>query len=151
MIKHGQYYDSDYHRARHPELIGEDTYFRARAEVQARFYFSAEERRKRIFEYGCGIGQGIAALQNAAGWDISSEARVACKKRNINVYETLEEAPKACWDIVFCRHVLEHVERPIDALASMRELLKPAGELFIIVPKEEHWAPKLVPDLDQPS
>jgi SAM-dependent methyltransferase len=149
LIKHGHYYDSGYHGARHPELIGEDAYFEARAEVQARFYFSADERRKRIFEYGCGIGQGIAALPHAAGWDISAEARAVCRRRNLSVYETLEEVPRACWDIVFCRHVLEHVERPIDALASMRALLKPTGELFIIVPKEEHFSPKLAPDLDQ--
>jgi SAM-dependent methyltransferase len=149
VIKHGQYYDSNYHGARHPELIGEDSYFRARADVQARFYFSADERQKRIFEYGCGIGQGIAGLPNAAGWDISSEARTICRNRNLSVYETLEDVPKAAWDVVFCRHVLEHVERPIDALASMRELLKPTGELFLIVPKEEHFSPKLAPDLDQ--
>ena len=149
MIKHGQYYDSGYHGARHPELIGDDTYFDARAELQARFYFSDDERRKRIFEYGCGIGQGIAALPNAAGWDISAEARAACRKRNLNVYERVEDVPKSEWDIVFCRHVLEHVERPIDALASMRELLKPTGELFIILPKEEHFLLKVAPDLDQ--
>jgi len=149
VIKHGQYYDSGYHGARHPELIGDDTYFDARAELQARFYFSDDERRKRIFEYGCGIGQGIAALPNAAGWDISAEARAACRKRNLNVYERVEDVPKSEWDIVFCRHVLEHVERPIDALASMRELLKPTGELFIILPKEEHFLLKVAPDLDQ--
>jgi SAM-dependent methyltransferase len=149
VIKHGQYYDSDYHAARHPQLIGDDTYFGARAEVQARFYFSADERRKHIFEYGCGIGQGIAALPDAAGWDISSEARAECRKRNLTVYDTLEDVPKADWDIVFCRHVLEHVERPLDALATMRALLKTNGELFIIVPKEEHFSPKIGPDLDQ--
>ena len=152
MIKHHQtdsYYDCGYHGARHPELIGDDDYFAARAEVQARFYFSNSERQKRIFEYGCGIGQGIAALPNAAGWDISSEARAACRKRHVNIYDTLEEAPKGAWDIVFCRHVLEHLERPIDALACMRELLQPAGELLIIVPKEQHFLTKLTRDLDQ--
>jgi SAM-dependent methyltransferase len=143
------YYDAGYHRARHPHLIEDDTYFAARAEVQARFYFSNSERQKRIFEYGCGIGQGIAALPNAAGWDISAEARAACRKRNLNIYDTLEEAPKAEWDIVFCRHVLEHLERPIDALACMRELVKPTGELFLVLPKEEHFLSKLGPDLDQ--
>jgi len=148
-LQSGSYYDSSYHGARFPELIGDNSYFVARAEVQARFYFSNGERQKRIFEYGCGIGQGIAALPNAAGWDIGAEARAACRRRNLNVYDTLEEVPRHAWDIVFCRHVLEHLERPIDALASMRELLQPAGELFIIVPKEEHFAVKLAPDLDQ--
>jgi len=143
------YYDVGYHGARHPQLIEDDTYFAARAEVQARFYFAASERQLRVFEYGCGIGQGIAALPNAAGWDISSEARTACRKRNLNVYDTLEEVPKSAWDIVFCRHVLEHLERPIDALATMRGLLKPTGELLIVVPKEEHFSSRLAPDLDQ--
>jgi len=143
------YYDAGYHGARHRELITDDSYFAARAEVQARFYFSDSERQKRIFEYGCGIGQGIAALPHAAGWEISAEARAACRRRNLNVYDTLEEVPRHAWDIVFCRHVLEHLERPIDALANMCELLQPAGELFIIVPKEKHRKLKLVPTLDQ--
>lgn len=149
MSKLDPYYDVGYHSARHREIISDDTYWWARAEVQARFYFNDIERRRRIFEYGCGIGQGIAALPNAAGWDVSSEAREACRKRHLPIYEDLEDVPKGEWDIVFCRHVLEHLERPLDALRCMREYLAPDGELYLILPKEGHYMLQIASDLDQ--
>ncbi len=49
MSTSSSYYDSTYHAARYPELIAEDHYFWARAEVQARFYFTAVERQLRVF------------------------------------------------------------------------------------------------------
>ncbi len=143
------YYDSGYHSTHHQELISDDEYFWARAEVSARFYFSPTERGKRIFEYGCGIGQGIAALPNAWGWDISAEARHVCQKRNLRMFENLEAVPRGEWDIVVCRHVLEHLERPIDALKCIRELLAPDGEVYLIVPKEDHYSPPIRPDVNQ--
>ncbi len=143
------YYDVGYHSARHAEIIVDDEYFWARAEVQARFYFTETERQRRVFEYGCGIGQGIAGLPNATGWDISSEARDVCRKRNLRIYDDLEHVPKGEWDIVFCRHVLEHLERPLDALKCMRELLASDGELYLVLPKEGHYMLPIAPDLDQ--
>jgi SAM-dependent methyltransferase len=143
------YYDKDYHSKRHKNIIADDEYFRARAEASARFYFTEEERKKHIFDYGCGIGQSFAALPNAMGWDISSEAREACRKRGLQVYDKVEDIPKKSWDIVFCRHVLEHVEHPLEALMTMRRLVAEGGELFLILPKERHYYTSMKPDLDQ--
>lgn len=144
-----QFYNSEYHSRRHPKIMADDEYFWARAEASARLYFGPRERRGRIFEYGCGIGQGIAALPHAAGWDISKEARDCCRLRNLNVYENLSEVPKQAWDIVFCRHVLEHIESPLDALRNMHELIAERGELLLILPKERHRRASLEPDLNQ--
>src|SRR5262245_11184232 len=117
------YYNSSYHTSRFPDLIADDEFFSARAEVQARFYFTAAERNLRIFEYGCGIGQGIAALPNASGWDIGQQALEMCRRRGLRVIDRLENAAQGSWDIVFCRHVLEHVEQPLAALETMRTLI----------------------------
>jgi len=143
------YYDEGYHARRHKALIEDEEYFRARAEASARFYFAPAELGVRVFEYGCGIGQGIAALPNAAGWDVSSEAREACRRRGLRVFDRLEDIPPAAWDIVFCRHVLEHVEDPLDALRAMRGLVAGGGELRLILPREGHAAASFDPDLDQ--
>ncbi len=123
-------------------------YFRARAET-ALSYFSAEDRDRRIFEFGCGIGQSIALLKNAEGWDISSEALEACRRRGIRVYDDLEQVPRGQYDIVFCRHVLEHLEAPLEALRTMRKLLCPGGFLLLIIPKEGHWPSAFSPDINQ--
>jgi SAM-dependent methyltransferase len=144
-----QYYESGYHGTHHAALIGDDEYFWARAEVQARFYFSPAERLKLIFEYGCGIGQGIAPLPNAWGWDVSGEALTVCRKRGLRIFEDLDEVPKGKWEIVVCRHVLEHLEQPLDALTCMRELLAPDGDLYLILPKELHFPSSMTPDINQ--
>src|SRR4051812_8216755 len=107
-----QVYERGYHTERHKHLLADDEYFWARAEAQVQLYFAPEERSRRIFEYGCGIGQGIAKLPNASGWDVSGEAREACRSRGLTVFEKLDDVPRAQWDIVFCRHVLEHIEHP---------------------------------------
>lgn len=143
-------YNQGYHAKRHKYLIEDEEYFWARAEASTRLYFTPEERQKRIFEYGCGIGQGIAMLPHAAGWDISAEALSACRKRGLKVYDRFESVPRKSWDIVFCRHVLEHVESPLLVLRALRELLvDDGGELYLILPKEKHYKSPLGPDLDQ--
>jgi hypothetical protein len=46
MNESGSCYDATYHASRFPGLISDETYFPARAEVQARFCFTAEEQRR---------------------------------------------------------------------------------------------------------
>lgn len=142
-------YDTGYHTQRHAHLIGEDEYFWARAEASARLYFSSKERSRRIFEYGCGIGQGIASLPSASGWDVSSEAREICRRRNLAVYDDLSLVSRKAWDIVLCRHVLEHLENPLEHLKLMRELIADDGELLLVLPRERHYDSSFAPDLNQ--
>jgi len=149
MKKVDAYYENQYHSVRHGELIADEYCFQARADLQRRFYFTPAERTLRIFEYGCGVGQGLAGLPHAAGWDISGEARAACRQRNLTVYNDIADVPEAAWDIVFCRHVLEHLEQPFEALKQMRELMSPDGELYLVLPKEDHYRVNIAPDLDQ--
>jgi SAM-dependent methyltransferase len=148
-VEKDQIYDRGYHAERHGRLIGDEKYFWTRSKASARIYFTPEERQKRIFEYGCGIGQGIASLPNAAGWDVSSEALELCRHRNIRVYDHLPDVPRRAWDIVLCRHVLEHLENPLEHLKQMRELIADGGELYLILPYEYHYTAPLEPDLDQ--
>lgn len=144
-----RYYEKGYHSTHFKALITDEDYFQARAVTSTEFYFKPEERARRIFDYGCGIGHAIATLPNAAGWDVSPEAREACRRRKLAVYDDLAEVPKAEWEIVFCRHVLEHLERPLDTLRSMRDLVAPGGELYLILPKEEFHTPRIAPDINQ--
>ena len=143
------FYQTGYHSRRHSRLMGDEEYFRARSEAAARLYFPGSRKTLQIFEFGCGIGQNIASLPNAAGWDLSTEARDSCKRRGLRVFDRIEDVPVAAWDVVFCRHALEHIEHPLDALKLMRPLLKPDGELYLIVPKERHGKSTLLPDINQ--
>ncbi len=144
-----EYYEQGYHAKHHGKIIADDEYFWARAEAQARLYFTEDETQQRIFDYGCGVGQAFATLPNAKGWDVSGEARQACRKRQLDVYDRIEDVPRKAWDIVFCRHALEHVEHPIDVLGTIRELIAENGELYLILPKERHSYSSMKPDINQ--
>jgi SAM-dependent methyltransferase len=143
------YYARGYHSAHQKPLFQNDDYFMARAEL-ALDYFTPAERRKRVFDYGCGVGASIALLPDAAGWDVSAEAREACRRRGVRVHDQMENVPRGAYDVVLCRHVLEHVEAPLDALRTMRALLRDGGTLILVLPRERHWLPRDVrPDVNR--
>jgi SAM-dependent methyltransferase len=142
---------SHYDTAFHTPMIEvvNDEYFRALADFVPRFYFRPDERQKAIFEYGCGLGVAIANLPNAAGWDVGKRALEVCRQRGVRVFEDISEVPRGAWEMVFCRHVLEHVEQPLEALKLMRELLHPDGELYLVLPRERHFHVRIIPDWTQ--
>lgn len=142
------FYESEYHGRHHAALIENADYWTARAEL-ARAYYFADTAGLRVFDFGCGQGQSIGLLQHAAGWDVSSEARRVARERGVTVHDSMETVEAAAWDVVFCRHVLEHVEEPLATLRSLRRLVAPGGHLFLILPREEHYLPGMAPDINQ--
>jgi 2-polyprenyl-3-methyl-5-hydroxy-6-metoxy-1,4-benzoquinol methylase len=47
------------------------------------------------------------------------------------------------YDVVIAGDVIEHVSRPLDALRSIRERLRPGGQLLLSVPNFGHWYPRI--------
>jgi SAM-dependent methyltransferase len=144
-----KYYDNGYHRVVHWVLIENDEYYLARARYGAEFYFKGIPQDARVLEYGCGVGQNIAGLKNAVGVDISAEARETARQHGVKVYASSQELASESFDIVFCRHCLEHLENPAGDLSEMRRLLKPGGRLRLVLPKEGHRRVSLTPDIHQ--
>ncbi len=142
------YYNNSYHTKRHENLLHNDKYFWAKSKTAAKMYFSEFTNNPKILEFGVGIGQNIASLSNVYGYDISKDALDACRKREIPVYETLEEIPNEEFDIVLSRHSLEHVPDPLESLIQMRAKLKKGGILLLILPKDNHGKAGFEPDLN---
>ena len=142
-----RHYDEGYHGEVHANLISNEVYYRAVAQASQAFYLSPGEAALRILDYGCGLGQFIYGLKNAAGFEISGEARRHCKGRGLHVWGRLGDVPAGQWDIVIVRHVLEHLEAPAEALRAMRQLLAPSGTLIIVLPREGHGAASYEPDV----
>ncbi len=67
------YYDEGYHNAIHSGMIEDENYYKARSEAFSRLYFTPEDRRLAVLHYRCGLGQMVAALPNAYGYDASRE------------------------------------------------------------------------------
>jgi SAM-dependent methyltransferase len=53
----------------------------------------------------------------------------------------------ACFDVVICSHVLEHVEHDLEAMAEMHRVLAPTGRALIMVPVNR----KLAETYEDPS
>lgn len=54
---------------------------------------------------------------------------------------------KACFDVVICSHVLEHVEHDVESMAEMHRVLAPTGQALIMVPVNR----KLAETYEDPS
>lgn len=113
--------------------------------------------RGRLLDLGCGEGRFLERMQ-ALGWKVAgiepdTEAIQAAKKRGpFDVYEgTLEEVdlPPNSFDVVTMNHVFEHLSYPLEALAKVHRILRPAGRLVLTTPNTQgyghrhfgpHWA-----------
>lgn len=99
---------------------------------------------QRVVEVGCGSGntacwvaEQIAPRGSVVALDISpeqiEEARAQAANRNLgNIEFHVADAysprlPKGAFDLAYCRLVLMHLTHPADALAAMRDLVRPGG------------------------
>jgi len=131
-------YEKDYHASHHDNLYTDEEYYRVRSQLAFRKYFKDLDPESKVLEFGCGMGQNIALLKHAVGYDISQFSLDFCRKKGISVVGSLGELEDHSFDVVFSSHVIEHLERPLDLLRSMHSKLKPGGKLIILVPVEWH-------------
>lgn len=100
----------------------------------------------RVADIGCGVGQVTADLADAVGWngnvvgvDMSGAqlAQAAAHARELgltNVSWVEASAmdtglPSSSFDLVYCRFLLLHLEKPEAALREMHRILRPGGVL----------------------
>lgn len=141
-------YEQDYHRLRHANY-SDERYFAARAALAAKRYLPDVPTGAPVLEYGCGLGQNIAVLKNAVGYDVSQFAVSQCLSRGIRATTELASLPDAGFDFVLAAHVLEHHPHPLNMLGEIKRKLRPGGRLVVALPHERHHKPDLSPDLDQ--
>jgi ubiquinone/menaquinone biosynthesis C-methylase UbiE len=92
----------------------------------------------------CGSGLGILAKKiseklvkgKITGLEISDEQLNECPPESKNltfVKGDVRSLPfhDQCFDKVYCRYILEHVDNPLNVLIEAKRVLKPGGEIFI--------------------
>lgn len=97
-----------------------------------------------VLDAGCGEGETLMRLGDAlpelrAGIDLSPEAvrmaRDRCPGADLAVGSVYEiDAPDDAYELVLCLEVVEHLERPAEALRELRRVA--AGNLVVSVPYE---------------
>jgi 2-polyprenyl-3-methyl-5-hydroxy-6-metoxy-1,4-benzoquinol methylase len=119
-----------------------------------RFYDSIGEllraaEPRRVLEVGCGEGFSTARLRellpaqtSLEACDVEHRLVAAARQRNPGVaihqesiYDTARES--GGWDLVVCMEVLEHLDRPEDALKQLVRLS--SRWLLVSVPREPLW------------
>lgn len=90
-----------------------------------------------ILDIGCSMGNFVAcALEKIQGVDIDSDALKICKKRNLKAEETDISTgityPDNTFNGVFCSHVIEHLEDPLNLVKEIHRILKENGLLILI-------------------
>ena len=99
---------------------------------------------------GTGVVLAAAARRQPAarlvGVDVSSAmlARARHELRKLDVQLLAMDAqqlalPRASFDIVLCSFGLQSFERPIDALAGFRRVLRPGGQCGLVYPRGWHF------------
>lgn len=94
------------------------------------------ERRPRILECGSKTWEGTVNLGSGKGhWQnaewITTDLEAGDGVQIVGDLETLWETQAGQFDAIYCASVLEHIRRPWKAVASMAEILRPGGVLFI--------------------
>ena len=142
------YYDDGYHEHTHKNLLNDKDYYEARAKLSMIKYFEGVDKNAKVLEYGCGLGQNISLFPNAYGHDISTFAMKECNKKGIKTIKDLTDCHER-FDAVFSRAVLEHLDRPLDALKLMNQCLRPGGKLILVLGIERQKDVPLEPSQNQ--
>lgn len=134
-------YESEYHKNKHQHLYTNPAYYKARSELAKKRYFNGIDNleRKKILEFGCGLGQNLFWLpeNRRVGYDISNFAVELFKSKGGRATTNISLIPDDSFDIVFSAHVLEHVDNPIETLRVMHSKLRKGGKLILVTPLDK--------------
>jgi len=93
-----------------------------------------------VLDVGCGQGVGLEVFREAGlapvGVTLGEDAKV-CRGKGFEVVEmdlSFLDFEDGRFDMVWCRHALEHSVFPFFTLSEMHRVLKPGGLLYVEVP-----------------
>tara|TARA_B100000787_G_scaffold168437_1_gene157191 strand:- start:813 stop:2012 length:1200 start_codon:yes stop_codon:yes gene_type:complete len=104
--------------------------------------------KSKIFEVGCNDGHMLKNLKdhgfkNIEGIEPTKDAFKLAKKKTKKVYndffskQFVKNNKLNGYDLVYSRHVFEHLNNPNDALAGIYEMLNDGGKILIEVPMHD--------------
>lgn len=95
----------------------------------------------RILDVGCGQGAALDLFQKMGkkpvGITLNQEDLKACREKGYEVYymdQSFLEFKDHSFDLIWCRHCLEHSIFPIYTLSGFMRVLSPSGYLYVEVP-----------------
>jgi SAM-dependent methyltransferase len=156
-----QIYPSDYHAFDFSaERYG--FVYRVRRRLEAKRLLAACKGlgpQARILDVGCGDGFHLKLLRDFGpttwqleGVDMSDRAVEMGQRQGLRIHQGIIQTvalPPASYDLAFMIATIEHVDDPLAVLESVRELLKPGGQVVLVTDntdtldfkifKKRHW------------
>lgn len=124
----------------YPEIPAEPHLSITRNAIESLYHDGFIRPGDRVLDIGC--GQGLALEQfrrlglEAVGITLGSDAET-CRAKGFEVHQmdqNFMEFADGEFDLLWCRHVLEHSVAPLFTLTEYRRLMKPNGLVYIEVP-----------------
>jgi SAM-dependent methyltransferase len=147
MKKIINYHEDDYQKKRHPEFLNSPELSDAWSAFVYIEYFNGIID-KDILEFGGAMGYNLIQLSKfnqVMMIEPSPIGRKTASSLGIKSYTNIEEMKKTegnhLFDIILCRHVLEHVHDPLTILKDIKSLLKSDGFLILVLPYEKQLKP----------
>lgn len=99
----------------------------------------------RLLDFGCGDGAAVVACRrlglDAVGVEPDARAREVARQAGAAVYDSLASLdaanPRARFDRIQLKHVLEHLPDPVGTLRALADRLADGGRMLIAVPNAE--------------
>lgn len=141
-----EYYDGTFREQVHSEtyyeksrMDGVFSRFSVEAEVRANRVKDDMSKEDSVLEIGCSVGYFMKAISPYVGkvygteWDKKAGQYIRDTFPEFNVAQNPQDFGVK-FDKIFMFHVLEHIEKPAEFLAGLKELLNPGGVIYIEVP-----------------
>ncbi len=119
--------------------------YRLLLKVDGDISFHEERGTGRLLDVGCNEGRNLVFYRHAGfkpeGLELNAVAAEAARRRGFMVYETdlADLKPSLPFDRLVLSNVLEHMLDPRAALADVKRLLVPGGEVWISLPNRRSW------------
>jgi len=104
-------------------------------------YIEPYVKNKKTLDLGCATGEYLETFSsNSEGTDFSDINISICHSKGLKVtksdFNTILPFRDESFEVVFCSHVLEHVDCPLNVLREINRILKKGGLLILGLPIE---------------
>ena len=99
-------------------------------------HFQGKDDWGQVIDFGGNIGYNTAKIKNTVVVERDVVAREYLQKHGRTCTNSLDTIGDQSVDTIYCSHVLEHLENPLEYLQQFAKKLKANGTLILVVPYE---------------